>query len=204
VRESPTQPSARDGPYDTTDTPGGSDSSALLTRFYNDLRALAATYFEGQPVDASLRPTDLVHEAYLKVAGERTPSGDLSAGEGRRWEDPEHFLAVAATAMRHVLVDRARARQTLKRGGRTRVDLDTLEAPADEFRRIDVLDLDSALRALAEIDARAAKVVELRFFGGLTMGEVAKVLRISKTTVESEWTWARVWLKQHLRRRATD
>ncbi len=156
---------------------------------FQELRAIAEAYLRPERAGATLQPTVLVHEAYLKLF-ERTSAG---------WNDREHFFAVAAKAMRQILVDRARARARLKRGGeRERVTLDERVASSSDAE-VDVLDLDELLSELAAQDERAARVVELRFFAGLEMEEVARALSISLSTAEREWRAARAWLGSRLR-----
>jgi RNA polymerase sigma factor (TIGR02999 family) len=143
----------------------------------------------------TLQPTALVHEAFLKLADAPTPAVEPQALKGR-----SHFLAIAAKAMRGVLVDHARARQTIKRGGAgERVPLEGLE----EFfagREADLLELDDALKKLARADAELASVVDLRFFGGLSIEETARVLSVSVPTVVRDWRLARIWLQRELER----
>ena len=163
---------------------------ALYVRIQERLRELANDFVRGQPGDATLGTTALVNEAYLRLAG--GPEGE--------WKDRRHFFAVAAMAMRSVLVDHSRRKRAAKRGGdMERVPLDGLAAPFEESAG-DLLDLDEALDALAALHARAARVVELRFFAGLTCPEAADVLGVSKATVEREWEFARAWLRERLGR----
>ncbi len=152
---------------------------------YDELRALAGKYFR-QASGVDVAPTSIVHEAYLKLCAAH-PS----------WRDEEHFAAVAATAMRQVLVDRARRQRAEKRGGQwERVTLSlAIEGLPD---RLDLAALDDALTALAALDPRQAKIVELRFFGGLLVPQVANVLNVSTSTVEKEWRRARAWLGAQL------
>jgi len=136
----------------------------------------------------TLQPTALVHEAYLRLARET----------GTEWEDRAHFLAIAATAMRRVLVDHARARGAAKRGGgRTWVTLHE-ELAAQAEQSVDVLALDQALTRLSSIDERQGKVVELRFFGGLEIRETALLLKVSEGTVKRDWRHAKAWLRREL------
>lgn len=167
------------------DAPAREELAALL---YDELRALAGRQLRDHAGHATLQPTALVHEAYLKLHGAR-PEG---------WRDREHFLAVAATAMRQVLVDYARAKGADKRGGEWRRA--TLERLLElvQAQDVDVGDLDSALSKLSGLSARQARVVELRVFGGLTLEEVAKVLDSGVTTVKTDWRFARAWLKREL------
>lgn len=170
----------------------------LLPLIYDQLRGLAGGLFTAQPADHTLQPTALVHEAYLRLvrAEDRAAGGEAPGAFNSR----AHFIAVAATAMRHILTDHARRRNADKRGGgRGMVSLDAAPevAPADGGA-VDTLVLTDALSALARLDERRARVVEMRFFGGLTVDEIAEVLGVSKTTVESDWRSARAWLKVRL------
>ena len=159
------------------------DADALMAPIYNELRAMAAGIMRGDRAN-TLQPTALVNEAYIKLAGDR------------EWESPAHFIAVAAKAMRQVLIDHARAKQAAKRGGgHQRIDLSEV-AHDDDCTSLFILD--EALRRLEEHDSRASNVVELKFFGGLTNDEVAMVLGISRTTVAADWRHARAWLRIEL------
>jgi RNA polymerase sigma factor (TIGR02999 family) len=164
-------------------------SARLMEIVYGELRALAGSYARAQDKNHTLQPTALVHEAFLKLV--TVPS------EG--WKDRAHFFAVAARAMRQVLMDHARAKRTQKRdaGAFERITLDGSVAP-EAGRDLDLLALDDALQELAELDPRAHRVVELRYFGGLTVEEVAPILSVSVTTVESDWRSARAWLATRL------
>lgn len=154
-----------------------------------------------------MQPTVVVHEAYLKLAGfelraQRSADGRAA---GSAWNDREHFLAVAATAMRQVLVDYARRRRSAKRAGQTegeRVELDLAASTGDRIvaagSTLDVVELDDALRGLEAVDARAARVVELRFFAGMTVDETARAMGLGRTSVESSWRSARAWLLTQL------
>lgn len=161
----------------------------LLPLVYDEFRALARHYLAQERANHTLQPTALVHEAYMKLVDQTRVD----------WQGRSHFFAVAAQAMRRILVDHARSRQRDKRGGgRARVVLDedvALSPQKDE----DVLALDEALEKLATLDPRQAKVVELRFFGGMSVEEVAEALNVSKRTVEGDWTFARAWLSRELR-----
>lgn len=159
----------------------------LFARVYDELRRLAQGRVGAEAGCVTLSATGLVHEAYLKLV------------DGGGWADRDHFLAVASTAMRRVLVDRARARHRLKRGGGQRpVTLhDDLDAP-DIAPSQDVLAVDAALDRLAEHDARLAQLVELRFFGGLEVGEAARVLDVSDRTAARLWARARAHLHAFL------
>jgi RNA polymerase sigma factor (TIGR02999 family) len=163
---------------------------ALLPIVYKELRRVASVYMRKERVDNTLQPTALVHEAYMKLVGQHSVE----------WQNRAHFLAVAAQQMRRILVDRARARSTSKRGGEMAVvQLDEGLASAVTRDR-DLVALDEALRELARKDERLARVVELRFFGGLTIEETAEVLRISTATVDRDWVAARAWLRREMRR----
>ena len=162
--------------------------SELVPLVYDELRKLALYRFRNMAPGQSLQPTDLVHEAYLK----------LLSVEQRSWESRRHFIDAAGVAMRNILVDRARARLALKRGGdRTRQPLDDDLGDANRDPQ-EIIDVDDALRALSEIDARAAQVVELRFFLGLSDPEIADVLGVTDRTVRRDWTFARAWLSEQL------
>jgi RNA polymerase sigma factor (TIGR02999 family) len=172
-----------------------SASAELLPIVYRELRALAGHFFQPQPLGHTLQPTALVHEAYIRLI-----SGDASvAGDAVRWEGRAHFMAVAAQAMRHVLIDHSRGRRAAKRGGDDWQGVTLDEAVAwIECDHVDILDLDEALTSLAGRSDRQARIVELRVFGGLTIDEVAGVLNVGPTTVKSEWAFARAWLKKSL------
>ncbi len=157
----------------------------LLPLVYGELRALAGSYFRSQRDSHTLQPTALVHEAFLRLI--QQPAG--------QWQDRAHFFAVAATAMRQILTDYARRARSAKRGGEWgRVELSMVDAQSATRAQSDIVALDEALTNLKEIDARKHRVVELRFFGGLSMDEIARVLELSKTTIENEWRAARAWL----------
>ena len=177
-------------PDATTVHPAGAPASLddVVTLTYQDLRAIAHRRLAARARGGTLSTTALVHEAYLK----------LSHHSRARWRDVGHFLALASVAMRHVLVDRARERAALKRGGeRRRITLDedvlALEAQPDAL-----LQLDDALIRLAELEPRLAKVLECRFFGGLTEPETAEALGVTVRTVQRDWVKARVLLRRLL------
>lgn len=162
----------------------------LIPLVYQDLRRVARRCLAGQRVDHTLQSTALVHEAYLRLVGR----------DGAHWQNRQHFFAVAAQAMRHILVDHARKRRATKRGGAS-VKLALDEALAlPQQRELDLVALDEALKALAILDQRQSQVVELRFFGGLSIEDVSNVLRISPATVKREWATARSWLFAELQR----
>ena len=168
-----------------------SAANELLPLVYEQLRALAGSYFRGQPGDHTLQPTALVHEAYIKLINPYSIADKSYRGRA-------HFMAVAATAMRQILQDRARRKHSAKHGGdMERVTLDGVHTPTGQSV-VDVIALDSALSQLAQVDPRAARIVELRFFGGLTNDEVAQVLDLSTRMIEKEWRRTRAWLSAQL------
>lgn len=197
-------PEPRDAPSgDVTrllDSLGRDDGSAaahLLPLVETELRSLAEHMFRRQPASHTLQPTALVHEAFIRLAGAAAAPGEGPAADGP-WRDREHFLAVAATAMRQILVDHARRKRAGKRGGDwERVSLAGVAA-GDGGAALDAADLDEALRDLAEERPRAAEVVHLRFFGGMTEPAVARMLGVSRKTVSADWTLARAWLARRL------
>jgi RNA polymerase sigma factor (TIGR02999 family) len=154
---------------------------------YNELRRLAAHYMRGERPGQTIQATALVHEVYLRLAGGNAP-----------WHDERHFVGIAARAMRQILVDRARARGAAKRwAGLNRVSLvDSLAVAADETTMLPALD--EALTRLEAIDPEQARIVELRFFGGLSIDEAAAALGISSGTLKRRWTLARAWLHREL------
>jgi RNA polymerase sigma-70 factor, ECF subfamily len=169
----------------------GGDRAAwdeLLPLVYDRLRAIARRQLRGERAGHTLATTDLVHEAYLTLV--RT--------EGGRWADRAHFLGVAGRAMRRVLIDHARARATQKRGGRpdrAALDLDALPAYIPDEQ---ILALDEALRRLEERNERYGRIVECRFFAGMSIEETATALNISPSTVKRDWLVARAWLHREL------
>jgi RNA polymerase sigma factor (TIGR02999 family) len=171
---------------------GGDESAAahLLDFVYEELRALAGSYFRDQPGEHTLQPTALVHEAFLKV----------TARTGVVYEDRAHFFALCAVAMRHVLTAHARRRGGAKRGGDDwqRVAVEQVEA-APGGEPMDAVALDEALTELAARSERQARIVEYRFFSGMTIDDIARVLDVSRSTVEADWRMARAWLGVQLR-----
>ena len=164
-------------------------AEALFPRVYDELRGLAAGFLGREAVDHTLQPTALVHEAFLRVL----------AQTGVRWKNPGHLRAVSAQAMRRILVDHARGKQAAKRGGGQRaVTLVSELLGGPEDTGAEVLELEAALEKLAGQSQRQARIVELRFFGGLTIPETAAVLEVSETTVEDDWRFARAWLNREL------
>lgn len=168
-----------------------SDANAdgLLEDVYVELKRLAARYVRRERVQ-SLQATDLVHEAYVRLAGDKPVA----------FQDRGHFIAIAAIAMRRLLVERARRRHAAKRGGhRVQVTLDEgLVIGGHEGISVDVILLDQALTRLAALDARQARIVELRFFGGLSVEDTAATLDISPATVKRDWTMAKAWLLREI------
>ena len=155
---------------------------------YDELRRLAHRYMQGQRPDHTLQTTALVNEAYLRLVDQTTPS----------FANRSHFFAVAATAMRQILVSHAKAQQRQKRGGgASKVDLDTAALISPEQTKT-ILDVDEALERLAQLDSRKAQVVELKYFGGLNQDEIAEVLKITIVTVRRDWLFARAWLYTEL------
>jgi RNA polymerase sigma factor (TIGR02999 family) len=164
-----------------------SAASQLLPLVYDELRQLAAQKLGQETPGQTLEPTALVHEAYLRLVGE---------GEDPHWDNRGHFFAAAAEAMRRILVESARRKGSRKRGGdRARADFDLGQLAAPELRE-DVLALDEALDRLAAADPEAARLVQLRYFAGLTLAEAAKVLGVSPRTADRLWAYARAWLLQ--------
>jgi len=164
----------------------------LMPLVYEELHRQAARYLRRERRDHTLQTTALIHEAYLKLIDQR----DV------RWESRTHFFAIAAQAMRRILVDYARAKQRSKRGG----DDATISLEEEtilistEGKGIDLIALDEALTRFAEIDPQQARVVELRYFGDLSLEETAEALHISRATVAREWNTAKVWLHRELTR----
>ena len=162
----------------------------MMPDVYDELRRLAGAFLRGERTAHTLQGTALVHEAYVRLLGQSHVA----------WRNPRHFVGIFARVMRQTLTNHAVARHRLKRGGEDPFRL-TLEFY--ESRKIDVTALDEALKALEALDERQARIVELRFFGGLTIEEIAEVLAISPATVKREWTVAKIWLKRELSGAAT-
>jgi RNA polymerase sigma factor (TIGR02999 family) len=154
---------------------------------------LAARYFRAEDANHTLQPTAVVHEAYLRLA--QQPNA--------QWEGRRHFLAVAAKAMRNLLINHARDRRAQKRGGGLRRITLSGSLNATGEASVDLLDLDDVLRKLESMNERHARIVELRIFSGLTIEETARALDISESTVSADWSVARAWLKAQLRRGAS-
>ena len=170
----------------------GGDQAAvdrLLTVVYDELRGIAQARMSGLAPGQTLRPTDLVHEAYIK----------LVAASDRTWENRRHFINAAGSAMRSILVDRARSRLTVKRGGDR--EREPLHDDAAAFSRdpVEVLAMNEALEAFAREDERAAQVVSLRVFLGMPEAEIADVLGVTDRTVQRDWKYAKAWLATKMR-----
>jgi RNA polymerase sigma factor (TIGR02999 family) len=162
----------------------------LWSLVYPSLHSIAERQMRHDRLDQTLQPGALVNEGYLK----------LSEESGTRWKGRAHFFATAASVMRHILVDRARARGAGKRGGRSRrVTLEAAEASVAERPAVDVLALEEALCELARSEPRQARVVELRYFADMSVEDTAEALHVSPRTVKSDWSAARVWLRRRLR-----
>lgn len=161
----------------------------LTPRVYKELRRIAGNYMQNERPGRTIQATALVHEAYLKLIDVKNVD----------WQHRAHFFAVSAQIMRRILLDRARRRVAAKRGGATpRVNLDEVPDLASGRER-GIIALDDALNALATVDSRKARVIELRFFGGLSVEETAEVLKVSPETVMRDWKLARAWLLAELK-----
>lgn len=157
----------------------------VMPEVYEELRRLAAAYLRGERVEHTLQPTALVHEAYLNLLGQSRV----------QWNDPGHFVGIFARVMRQTLRNHAVARSCVKRGGADRM---RTMMEYYEHQQVDVSAIDQALEALEAQDERQARIVELRFFAGLTLEEIARVLGSSLATVKREWTIAKIWLRREL------
>lgn len=168
------------------------DSAAfdkVIEYVYSDLRRRANAYLKRERREHSLQPTGLVHEAFIKLVDKREIE----------WQDRNHFLAVAAQVMRRILVDHARGRNREKRGGKFEdIPLEEVTPPSASQPSMDLIALDEALNKLASFDDRQAKIVELKYFGGMTLEETASILDISEVTVKRDWQIARAWLRNQL------
>lgn len=163
----------------------------LVPLVYRELRTLARSYLRRERRDHTLQPTALVHELFIRLASEGVTD----------WKDRAHFFGIAARAMRQILVTHARRHRAVKRGGVLEwIDLDSVPAPPAR-PEVDLMALDAALSELAERDARQAKIVEYRFFGGYTIDETAELLGCSAATVSREWQMARIWLYREMQGR---
>lgn len=172
--------------------PGGDPDVAgrLFHIVHDELHRIASGLFRHERGDHTLRPTALVNEAFVRLVGQAEAD----------WQSRAHFLCVAAKAMRRILVDHARERDRAKRGGRAyRVTLDQASNQPSQMDH-DLLDLEDALQRISAMDPRQSQIVELRFFGGMTVPEIAHVLNISISTVEADWRMARAWFRRELSR----
>jgi RNA polymerase sigma factor (TIGR02999 family) len=166
----------------------------LTPLVYSELHRLAHRYLGRERKGHTLQTTALVHEAYLRLIDQKEV----------RWQNRAHFFAIAAQMMRRILVDYARSRNVAKRGGGTQqVSLDEAMEVSDE-RAADVIALDEALKSLSDLDQRKSRIIELRFFGGLSIEETAEVLGVSPGTVMRDWTFAKAWLQREINRGGQD
>jgi RNA polymerase sigma factor (TIGR02999 family) len=162
---------------------------AIIPLVYDELRKVAHHHLQKERPDHTLQSTALVHEAYLRL--EKQGAG--------RFQNREHFLAICAQLMRQILVEHARSRRAAKRDGGFRLTLD--DALAFKARHVDLVALDDALNLLAKLDEQQSRIVELRFFGGLSIEETSRALNLSPTTVKRHWTTARLWLHHQMKAR---
>ena len=162
----------------------------LMPQVYNEFKSLAKHYLYNERADNTLSPTELVNEAYFKLLDHNRID----------WQGKTHFFAIGANIMRRILVDHARGKSRIKRGGNlSKVELDdNLGLSLSIENHEDILALDEALQMLAKADERQAKIVEMRFFGGMKVQEVADALGVSKRTIEGDWTMAKAWLRREL------
>ncbi|HEY1895161.1 MAG TPA: sigma-70 family RNA polymerase sigma factor [Terracidiphilus sp.] len=168
----------------------GDALQALMPLVYDEMRRLAHRYLRRERPGHTLQSTALVHEAFVRLTGNALP----------QWEDRAHFFAIAAHLMRQILVEYARSRNAGKRGGDAiKLAIDSVDVPG-QSPGLDIVALDDALKDLARIDPQQSRVVELRFFSGLSIGDTAEVLGISESTVKRDWNTARVWLFRELDR----
>jgi RNA polymerase sigma factor (TIGR02999 family) len=170
---------------------GDADSAGeVFARLHAELRRMAAHVLSSERPGHTLQPTALIHELYMR----------LDVGNSPDWRSRTHFFAVAAKTLRRILIDYARARSAVRRGGDDpKVPLDVTREPGETCSLEDLLTIDQALTKLEQADERAARVTELRFFGGLSESEIAKELEVSEITVKRDWKFARAWLAVHLR-----
>ena len=168
----------------------GKAPEQLLPLVYGELRKLAHSYLQNERSDHTLQATALVHEAYIRLVDWEKVS----------WQNRAHFFAVAANVMRKILVDHAREKKAQKRDSGQKLSLDeAVSLPSQSPREIDLIALDDALEKLAKFDKTQSKIVELRFFGGLTIEETAHAINISPATVKREWTVAKTWLFREIK-----
>ena len=170
------------------------DTDRLFSVMYDDLRRLAGRFLQSEPLRHRLSSSSLVHQAYMRMVDHSRIN----------WQGKTHFFAIGATVMRRILVDHARKAQSQKRGGgweRRQLHEDvTFELSRDD----DVVALDELLEQLAQLNPRQAKIVEMRFFGGMTMREIAAEMKLGLRTVEKEWSMSRAWMRRELRRESAD
>ena len=160
----------------------------LMPLVYAELRKMAKRYLRDQPSGHTFQTTELIHEAYLKLAG----------NDEKEWKNRSHFFGVASQAMRHILVDYARSKMTKKRGeNKTRIAFDEALVVSAE-RANEIIELNDALIALEALDKRKCSVVELKYFGGLSLVEIAEVLNVSRETIKRDWKFSRTWLLREL------
>lgn len=160
----------------------------LMPLVYEELRRMARRYMRRQSSGHTFQTTELIHEAYLKLAKQEEPN----------WQNRAHFFGAAAQAMRHILVDYARSKNSRKRGGLAEKITLADNLVAAENRSEEIVALDNALKQLAVLDERKSRVVEMKFFGGLNIEEIAEVLKLSPETVKRDWRFARTWLLREL------
>jgi RNA polymerase sigma factor (TIGR02999 family) len=160
---------------------------ALFEKVYGELRALAGDYFRRERPDHTMQPTALVHEAYVRLVG----------SDSGTWENRAHFFNVAAQVMRNIMVDHARKHQSQKRGSGKKVSLDEAISFSNE-QNLDLVALDDALKQLEKLDEQQSRIVELRYFGGLKLEEVAQIIGVSPATISREWLKAKLFLKSKL------
>lgn len=176
---------ASNGPDDASMTAG-----VLFTELYGELHRIARRHMSVERIDHTLQTTALINEAYMSLAGRESDEPS--------YKDLEHFLSVAAIAMRRILINHAKAKKTQKRTAPDEQFLPVGVTECFQQRSIDLIALDDALQRLASIDATQAKIVELRFFGGMTVIQAAKTLGVSERTVQYEWMHAKAWLRHQL------
>lgn len=184
-----TVPSDTGPEFSFSDAVDGLSTRELLSRTYRDLRAIARSQIEKEPSGHTLQATALVHEVFLRLTSQRT----------KRWENQEQFLAIASVMMRRILVDHHRAKHAAKRGkhlARTPVTVDVAHTVA--MSDVDLVALNDAIDTLAAVDADAAKIVEMRYFGGMRVQEIARHLGVTERSVHRRWTFAKAWLARVL------
>ena len=165
-------------------------ASQLLPLVYDELKRLAAARMQRESPDNTLQPTALVHEAYLRL---------VHKGDELQWDSRGHFFAAAAESMRRILIDHARRRNSIKRGGGlARYEIREGDAVTNSFNDLELMALDDALEKLAAVDPQLVRLVELRFFTGLTIDQTAKILDCSARTAKRNWAYARAWLRREM------